>query len=56
MDNPHYWQRYEEGRRVFLSAFFGDYRIEGAALRAARGLLNVARHGVFAPEGQEETA
>ena len=56
MDNPYYWQRYDAARQTLLPAFFGDYRIEGAALRAAHGLLNVARSGVFAPAGREETA
>ena len=56
MDNPHYWQRYDAAQQALLRGFFGDYRIEGAALRAARGLLDVARSGVFAPAGQEETA
>ena len=56
MDNPHYWQRYDAAQEALLRGFFGDYRIEGAALRAAHGLLNVARSGVFAPAGREETA
>lgn len=55
MDNPRYWQGYETALQALLPAFFGDCRIEGAAERAARGLLNVARSGVFAPEGQAET-
>lgn len=56
MDNPRYWRRYDAAQQILLPAFFGDYRIEGAAERAARGLLNVARFGVFAPAGREETA
>lgn len=56
LDNPRYWQDYGIAQGALLRGFFGDYRIEGAALRAARGLLNVARSGVFAPEGQTETA
>lgn len=56
LTDPRYWQDYGIKQEALLRAFFGDYRIEGAALRAARGLLNVARYGVFAPEGQTETA
>lgn len=56
LTNPRYWQDYFIKQEALLRAFFGDYRIEGAAVRAAHGLLNVARSGVFAPEGQTETA
>lgn len=42
--------------RALLPAFFGDCRIEGAAERAAGGLLNVARCGTFTPDGRTETA
>lgn len=56
MSNPQYLQRYKEKQRAIMPSFFGDYRIEGSAERAARGLLNVARFGSFTPEGQTETA
>lgn len=56
LSNLCYWQNYGTAQEALLRSFFGDYRIEGTAMRAARGLLNVARYGVFAPEGQTETA
>lgn len=55
MDSPQCRQAYTAKQRSILPTFFGDYRIEGAAERAARGLLNVARFGTFAPEERTET-
>lgn len=54
MDNPEQRQLYEARQRAILPTFFGNYRIEGSAERAARGLLNVARCGSFGPEGEAE--
>lgn len=56
MGSPHFWQGYDAALRVLLPAFFGDFRIEGAAERAAGGLLNVARCGTFTPDGRTGTA
>lgn len=56
MDNPHYRHSCDTARQALLSAFFGPCRIEGAAERAAGGLLNAARFGSFTPDGRTETA
>lgn len=50
MSSPQYRHMYAQKLNTLLPAFFGKFSIEGASLRAARGLLNVARFGTFTPE------
>lgn len=50
MSSPQFWRMYADKLNGILPTFFGRYSIEGASLRAACGLLNVARFGTFTPE------